>query len=83
MRSLLPRDKILHVLAGGALFAVGQLLAGPLIGAVLCVGFGAAKEAWDRLSGTGNAEAGDFLATCAGGVLAALALAAPALLRLA
>lgn len=69
----IPRDKVLHVLAGAALFALGHRFFGPLTGAALCVAVGAAKEVWDRVSGTGSASVADFLATVAGGTLSAMA----------
>lgn len=78
----IPRDKLLHAVAGSYAALAGALIAWyftlpPVQGAViagLAAGFG--KEAWDRFSGKGSPELADAAWTAVGAlpvVLVALA----------
>lgn len=68
----IPRDKLLHAVAGSIAAFVGVLLAlyftlPPINGAIaaaLAAALG--KEAWDLFSGKGTPEAEDLVATLAG-----------------
>jgi len=68
MLPLLPQDKANHFAYGAILAAIGCLFS-PLAGAALCVAFAVGKEVYDRLSGKGNPEFLDAIATIAGGVI--------------
>ena len=64
----IPIDKQAHFYAGfGIAMAIG--IYSPLAGFCLSVIAGAAKEAYDKYSGTGTPDGADFAATVIGGVL--------------
>ena len=66
---LFSKDKWIHFFAGNyiALFA-GVFFANPLIGFIMAVIAGAAKElAWDKLMKKGTPEFADFIFTAVGG----------------
>lgn len=72
---MIATDKQLHAIAGLFIAWLGCLAC--LIvgwptwpGLALAVLAGAGKELYDKKSGRGTPEAADFLATCAGGLIA-------------
>jgi len=71
----LPQDKANHALYGVAIFVVTHfffgVVAGLLVGLVAAIG----KEVYDKVSGKGNPELLDALATFAGVMLGAFATA--------
>ena len=71
MLPTIPYDKALHVVYGAALASVGALHSVEA-GAILCAAFAVGKEVYDRVSGKGNAEFADALATVAGGAVVLL-----------
>ena len=71
LRLLLSKDKWIHFFAGNyiALFA-GVFFANPLIGLIMAVIAGAAKELiWDKLLNKGMPEWWDFIYTAVGGFI--------------
>ena len=66
---IIPLDKANHALYGAVIASVGTLLAGPLVGIVLCLFAAIGKELYDRAHKTGKADLVDALSTLAGGLL--------------
>lgn len=64
----IPEDKRKHFIVGFAIAAVVSLPLGYLIGIASAVVIGAAKEAYDHLTGKGTPEVKDFIATALGAV---------------
>lgn len=78
----LPQDKANHYLYGTGWSVLGLGLGAyfghPLVGAVaLTLAAGFLKEVWDKVSGLGDPDPYDFLATAAGALPVAAALALP------
>ena len=69
-------DKALHFIAGLVIAIVLGFVFNPLVGFLLAVSAGAAKELWDMM-GYGTPELTDFVATAAGGALGAVTIMAP------
>lgn len=72
---VLPADKANHFAYGAVLAGIGALHS-VLAGAALCAVFAIGKEVYDRVSGKGNPEVADALATLAGALPVVLPLAA-------
>lgn len=80
MLPIIPHDKALHVIYGGVIALITLVVASAVslaVPALWALGasviIGAAKEVYDRKSGKGNPEYGDFYATGIGGLAIALA----------
>lgn len=65
----LPADKANHFVYGAAIYVASLVILPHLYALGVVVAVGAAKEAYDKISGTGTAELLDFVATAAGGVV--------------
>lgn len=63
----LPVDKANHFVYGVVLFTVLAFLRDPLFALWLVIGVGILKELFDKVTGTGNPEVWDAVATAAGG----------------
>lgn len=72
---IIPADKANHAVYGAAIACAGAVVAGPLIGALLCVMAALGKEIYDRASGRGTTELPDVFWTLAGGALVIAPLA--------
>lgn len=79
---MIPRDKLLHILAGALIAAVAWAASGDAAaGIVAAVVIGAGKELWDAGQPDRTPDVLDAIATAAGGVLlwAVVSLALPML----
>jgi hypothetical protein len=79
----LPADKANHFVYGAVIAALGLMVHSPEAGAMACLIFAVGKEAADRISGAGNPELADALATVAGGAAVLLPALAPRLVGVA
>jgi hypothetical protein len=70
---MIPKDKILHVVAGFAIAVVAGFFAGAFGGFALAVGIGLLKEAWDSKRSNHTPDGDDAMATALGGFAGALA----------
>ena len=68
----MPRDKILHFIAGAAIAGALSLVFDPLVGFAAGVLAGAAKEVRDKHTEGATADWMDFVATVGGAALASL-----------
>lgn len=68
----MPKDKILHIIAGFVLALPFGLLHAPVVGFLAATVAGVAKEAWDDFSKRGTSDWVDTVATIAGGLAGAL-----------
>ena len=70
-----PKDKVMHLLAGLALSILAGHFAYPMFGLLIAAAVGALKEIiWDWWWKRGTPEWLDFLATCLGGAIGSLIL---------
>ena len=68
----MPRDKILHFIAGVFISGLVSIVFTPVMGLVAGVFVGAAKEIRDRYTAGATADWLDFVATAGGAAMASL-----------
>ena len=68
---MIPSDKLLHLIAGAAIFLIASIWLKPWEAFLIALGAGLGKEAWDIADiGDNDVELMDFIWTAAGGGLA-------------
>ena len=68
----MPRDKILHFIAGAVIACIFSLGFNPLVGVAAGVFAGAAKEVRDKYTAGATVDFMDFVVTVVGAAIAAL-----------